>query len=134
LIKILILLPLCFNYARCDETSTDIIVKLKVESKYEFHNRFGEYLEILQYQIKTNYDKLGKVSSVIHYDGEGNLQSKDIYYYNKVGYLVELSSYGPDGLLLWKNILSIGPFSKDINHKIKKALSWINGFSKYWYE
>ena len=32
-------------------------------------------------------------------------------------------------VLLWKTILSIEPFSKDINHKIKKALSWINGFT-----
>ncbi len=127
LIKILILLPLCFNYARGDETSTDIIVKLKVESKYEFHNRFGEYLEILQYQIKTNYDKLGKVSSVIHYDGEGNLQSKDIYYYNNVGYLVELSSYGPDGLLLWKNIFAYGDHNKithEASYNPDGSLAW----------
>jgi len=73
LIKILILLTLSFNYANGDDTGTDIAVKIIVESKYEFHNRFGEYLEILQYQIKTNFDKLGKVSSIIHYDGEGNL-------------------------------------------------------------
>ena len=127
LIKILILLPLCFNYARGDETSTDIIVKLKVESKYEFHNRFGEYLEILQYQIKTNYDKLGKVSSAIHYDGEGNLQSKDIYYYNNVGYLVELSSYGPDGLLLWKNIFAYGDHNKithEASYNPDGSLAW----------
>ena len=39
--------------------------------------------------------------------------------------LIDILSF----LLLWKNILSIGPFPKDINHKIKKALSWINGFT-----
>ena len=116
LIKILILLTLSFNYANGDDTGTDTAVKIIVESKYEFHNRFGEYLEILQYQIKTNFDKLGKVSSIIHYDGEGNLQRKDICYYNNDGFLVELSSYGPDGLLAWKNIFAFGEHNK-ITHE-----------------
>ena len=80
----MILLILPNIYAQGDDTSTEIKVKLIVESKYEFHNRFGEYLEILQYQIKTNFDKLGKVTSIIHYGGEGNLQRKDIYHYNNL--------------------------------------------------
>ena len=90
LINILILLTLSFNYVQGDDTSTNTVVKLIVESKYEFHNRFGEYLEILQYQKKTNFDKHGKISSIVHYDGEGNLQRKDIYYYNNDGFLIEL--------------------------------------------
>ena len=112
LIKILILLILPNIYAQGDDTSTEIEVKLIVESKYEFHNRFGEYLEILQYQIKTNFDKLGKVTSIIHYGGEGNLQRKDIYHYNNDGFLIELSSYGPDGLLAWKNIFTYNEHNK----------------------
>ena len=112
LIKILILLILPNIYAQDDDTSTEIEVKLIVESKYEFHNRFGEYLEILQYQIKTNFDKLGKVTSIIHYGGEGNLQRKDIYHYNNDGFLIELSSYGPDGLLAWKNIFTYNEHNK----------------------
>ena len=127
LIKILIFLTLSFNYAYGDVTGTDITVKLIVESKYEFHNRFGEYLEILQYQIKTNFDKLGKVSSIVHYDGEGNLQRKDIYYYNNDGFLVELSSYGPDGLLAWKNIFSYGEHNKitqEASYDHDGSLAW----------
>ena len=112
LIKILILLILPNIYAQGNDTSTEIEVKLIVESKYEFHNRFGEYLEILQYQIKTNFDKLGKVTSIIHYGGEGNLQRKDIYHYNNDGFLIELSSYGPDGLLAWKNIFTYNEHNK----------------------
>ena len=112
LIKILILLILPNIYAQDDDTSTEIEVKLIVESKYEFHNRFGEYLEILQYQIKTNFDKLGKVTSIIQYGGEGNLQRKDIYHYNNDGFLIELSSYGPDGLLAWKNIFTYNEHNK----------------------
>ena len=112
MIKILILLILPNIYAQGDDTSTEIEVKLIVESKYEFHNRFGEYLEILQYQIKTNFDKLGKVTSIIHYGGEGNLQRKDIYHYNNDGFLIELSSYGPDGLLAWKNIFTYNEHNK----------------------
>jgi len=112
LIKILILLILPNIYAQGDDTSTEIEVKLIVESKYEFHNRFGEYLEILQYQIKTNFDKLGKVTSIIQYGGEGNLQRKDIYHYNNDGFLIELSSYGPDGLLAWKNIFTYNEHNK----------------------
>ena len=115
-IKLLISLSLAFNYAQGDDASKDIIIKLMVESKYEFHNRFGEYLEILEYQIKTNYDKLGKVTSTIHYDREGNLQRKDIYYYNNDGFLIELSSYGPNGLLTWKNIFAYGKHDK-ITHE-----------------
>jgi len=127
LIKILILLTLSFNYANGDDTGTDIAVKIIVESKYEFHNRFGEYLEILQYQIKTNFDKLGKVSSIIHYDGEGNLQRKDIYYYNNDGFLVELSSYAPDGMLAWKNI-----FEYDKHNKITHEASYDPDGSLAW--
>ena len=127
LIKILILLTLSFNYANGDDTGTDIAVKIIVESKYEFHNRFGEYLEILQYQIKTNFDKLGKVSSIVHYDGEGNLQRKDIYYYNNDGFLVELSSYGPDGMLAWKNI-----FEYDKHNKITHEASYDPDGSLAW--
>ena len=112
LIKILILLILPNIYAQGNDTSTEIEVKLIVESKYEFHNRFGEYLEILQYQIKTNFDKLGKVTSIIQYGGEGNLQRKDIYHYNNDGFLIELSSYGPDGLLAWKNIFTYNEHNK----------------------
>ena len=108
----MILLILPNIYAQGDDTSTEIEVKLIVESKYEFHNRFGEYLEILQYQIKTNFDKLGKVTSIIHYGGEGNLQRKDIYHYNNDGFLIELSSYGPDGLLAWKNIFTYNEHNK----------------------
>ena len=108
----MILLILPNIYAQGDDTSTEIEVKLIVESKYEFHNRFGEYLEILQYQIKTNFDKLGKVTSIIQYGGEGNLQRKDIYHYNNDGFLIELSSYGPDGLLAWKNIFTYNEHNK----------------------
>ena len=110
-----------------DNTSTNIVVKLTVESKYEFHNRFGEYLEILQYQKKTNFDKLGKMSSIVHYDGEGNLQRKDIYYYNNDGFLVELSSYGPDGMLAWKNI-----FAYDKHNKITHEASYDPDGSLVW--
>ena len=127
LIKILILLILPNIYAQDDDTSTEIEAKLIVESKYEFHNRFGEYLEILQYQIKTNFDKLGKVSSIIHYDGEGNLQRKDIYYYNNDGFLVELSSYGPDGLLAWKNIFTYNEHNKitqEASYDPDGSLAW----------
>jgi len=127
LLKILILLTLSFNYAQGDNTGSDIPVKLIVESKYEFHNRFGEYIEIMQYQIKTNFDKLGKVSSIVHYDGEGNLQRKDIYYYNNDGFLVELSSYGPDGLLAWKNI-----FAYDEHNKITHEASYDPDGSLAW--
>ena len=127
LIKILILLTLSFNYVQGDDTSTNIPVKLIVESKYEFHNRFGEYLEILQYQKKTNFDKLGKISSIVHYDGEGNLQRKDIYYYNNDGFLVELSSYVPDGMLAWKNI-----FEYDKDNKITHEASYNPDGSLAW--
>ena len=127
MIKILILLTLSFNYVQGDNTSTNIVVKLTVESKYEFHNRFGEYLEILQYQKKINFDKLGKMSSIVHYDGEGNLQRKDIYYYNNDGFLVELSSYGPDGMLAWKNI-----FAYDKHNKITHEASYDPDGSLVW--
>ncbi|SVB29116.1 uncharacterized protein METZ01_LOCUS181970, partial [marine metagenome] len=127
LLKILILLTLSFNYAQGDNNGSDILVKLIVESKYEFHNRFGEYIEIMQYQIKTNFDKLGKVSSIVHYDGEGNLQRKDIYYYNNDGFLVELSSYSPDGLLVWKNI-----FAYDDHNKITREASYDPDGSLAW--
>ena len=127
MIKILILLTLFFNYVRSDDTSTTISVKLIVESKYEFHNRFGEYLEILQYQKKINFDKLGKISSIVHYDGEGNLQRKNIYYYNNDGFLVELSSYGPDGMLAWKNI-----FDYDKQNKITHEASYDTDGSLVW--
>ena len=127
LIKILILLILPNIYAQGDDTSTEIEVKLIVESKYEFHNRFGEYLEILQYQIKTNFDKLGKVTSIIHYGGEGNLQRKDIYHYNNDGFLIELSSYGPDGLLAWKNIFTYNEHNKitqEASYDPDGSLAW----------
>ena len=127
LIKILILLILPNIYAQDDDTSTEIEVKLIVESKYEFHNRFGEYLEILQYQIKTNFDKLGKVTSIIYYGGEGKLQRKDIYYYNNDGFPVELSSYGPDGLLAWKNIFTYNEHNKitqEASYDPDGSLAW----------
>ena len=127
LIKILILLILPNIYAQGNDTSTEIEVKLIVESKYEFHNRFGEYLEILQYQIKTNFDKLGKVTSIIHYGGEGNLQRKDIYHYNNDGFLIELSSYGPDGLLAWKNIFTYNEHNKitqEASYDPDGSLAW----------
>ena len=127
LIKILILLILPNIYAQDDDTSTEIEAKLIVESKYEFHNRFGEYLEILQYKIKTNFDKLGKVTSIIHYGGEGKLQRKDIYYYNNDGFLVELSSYGPDGLLAWKNIFTYNEHNKitqEASYDPDGSLAW----------
>ena len=127
LIKILILLILPNIYAQGDDTSTETEVKLIVESKYEFHNRFGEYLEILQYQIKTNFDKLGKVTSIIHYGGEGNLQRKDIYHYNNDGFLIELSSYGPDGLLAWKNIFTYNEHNKitqEASYDPDGSLAW----------
>ena len=127
MIKILILLILPNIYAQDDDTSTEIEVKLIVESKYEFHNRFGEYLEILQYKIKTNFDKLGKVTSIIHYGGEGKLQRKDIYYYNNDGFLVELSSYGPDGLLAWKNIFTYNEHNKitqEASYDPDGSLAW----------
>ena len=127
MIKILILLILPNIYAQGDDTSTEIEVKLIVESKYEFHNRFGEYLEILQYQIKTNFDKLGKVTSIIHYGGEGNLQRKDIYHYNNDGFLIELSSYGPDGLLAWKNIFTYNEHNKitqEASYDPDGSLAW----------
>ena len=127
LIKILILLILPNIYAQGNDTSTEIEVKLIVESKYEFHNRFGEYLEILQNQIKTNFDKLGKVTSIIHYGGEGNLQRKDIYHYNNDGFLIELSSYGPDGLLAWKNIFTYNEHNKitqEASYDPDGSLAW----------
>ena len=123
----MILLILPNIYAQGDDTSTEIEVKLIVESKYEFHNRFGEYLEILQYQIKTNFDKLGKVTSIIHYGGEGNLQRKDIYHYNNDGFLIELSSYGPDGLLAWKNIFTYNEHNKitqEASYDPDGSLAW----------
>ena len=127
MIKILILLTLFFNYVQGDDTSTNIAVKLIVESKYEFHNRFGGYLEILQYQKKTNFDKLGKISSIVHYDGEGNLKRKDIYYYNNDGFLVELSNYGPDGMLVWKNIFKYDKHNKkthEASYDPDGSLAW----------
>ena len=59
-IKLLISLSLAINYAQGDDASKDIVIKLMVESKYEFHNRFGEYLEILQYQKKPTLINLVK--------------------------------------------------------------------------
>ena len=35
-----------------DDSSFTNIVKVITESKYEFHNQFGEYLDILQNQTK----------------------------------------------------------------------------------
>ena len=127
MIKILILLILPNIYAQDDDTSTEIEAKLIVESKYEFHNRFGEYLEILQYQKKTNFDKLGKMSSIVDYDGEGNLKRKDIYYYNNDGFLVELSNYGPDGMLVWKNIFKYDKHNKkthEASYDPDGSLAW----------
>ena len=47
------------SLAYADDLSEDKKVKLLTEYKYEFHNQFGEYLEILQNQIRTNFDKNG---------------------------------------------------------------------------
>ena len=67
------------------------------------------------------------MSSIVHYDGEGNLQRKDIYYYNNDGFLVELSSYGPDGMLAWKNI-----FAYDKHNKITHEASYDPDGSLVW--
>jgi len=55
------------------------------------------------------------------------LQRKDIYYYNNDGFLVELSSYGPDGMLAWKNI-----FEYDKHNKITHEASYDPDGSLAW--
>jgi hypothetical protein len=50
-----------------DDSSLTKIVKIISESKYEFHNQFGEYIDILQNQIRTNYDKSGNIRVEMNY-------------------------------------------------------------------
>ena len=116
-----------------DDSSFTNIVKVITESKYEFHNQFGEYLDILQNQTKTNYDKSGKISSIVKYKGKDKLVSKDIYFYNNNGFLVELSSYGADGLLVWKNIFKYGKHKEIINESSYDHDGSLNWEDKYKY-
>ena len=112
------------RYVNADDSS---LTKIITESKYEFHNQFGEYLDILQNQIRTNYDKRGNISSIVKYKGKNELLSKDIYFYNNDGLLVELSSYGSDGLLVWKNIFKYGKHKQIINessYDYDGSLNW----------
>ncbi len=121
------------RYVNADDSS---LTKIITESKYEFHNQFGEYLDILQNQIRTNYDKSGNISSIVKYKGKNELLSKDIYFYNNDGLLVELSSYGSDGLLVWKNIFKYGKHKQIINessYDYDGSLNWKDTY-KYNYE
>ena len=108
-------------------------VKLLTEYKYEFHNQFGEYLEILQNQIRTNFDKNGRKSSTVKYDGNDKLLSKDIYFYNNDNFLKELSSYDSDGLLIWKNIYQYGNHKQIINEASYDSDGSLNWVDKYKY-
>ena len=48
--KILFILIILIKSVNADNLVNDNQVKISTESKYEFHNQFGEYLEILQNQ------------------------------------------------------------------------------------
>ena len=129
--RLLFISFILIQYASADDVLDNKVVKLITESKYEFHNQFGQYLEILQNQIRTNYDKNGNISSVVKYNGNDQLLSKDIYFYNNDGLLFELSRYGSDGLLIWKNIFKYGNHKHIINeasYDFDGSLNWQDNF------
>jgi hypothetical protein len=131
--RLLFISFILIRYVNADDTSEIKIVKLITESKYEFHNQFGEYLEILENQIKTNYDKSGNMSSVVKYEGKNQLLSKNIFFYNNDGLLAELSRYGTDGLLVWKNIYKYGKHKQIINEASYDFDGSLNWQDKYKY-
>ena len=131
--KILFILIILIKSVNADNLVNDIHVKIRTESKYEFHNQFGEYLEILQKRIITSYDKNSNISSVVKYNGNDKLLSKDIYFYNKDGMLFELSSYGSSGVLIWKNIYKYGNHGYIINESSYDSDGSLNWGDKYKY-